>query len=107
MKLYYHAGLRELAKISGFQGATLLSLENCSNFKRTHQFFLQVWETLYREMLSVYMSNDSLGNVIDTAKCIISSALKGNRTADNLAERISQLLQDSSIYEDFFCFYPK
>ena len=31
------AGLRELAKTAGLQG------ENCSNFKCTHQFLLQVW----------------------------------------------------------------
>jgi len=33
MKMYYHAGLRELAQKSGFQGAILTSLENCYNLK--------------------------------------------------------------------------
>ena len=39
MKLYYNAGLRELAKASGFQDATLTALESRSNFKHAHGFF--------------------------------------------------------------------
>jgi len=102
--MYYHAGLRELAKVSGFQGATLTSLENCYNFKRTHQFLLQVWEALYREMFREYTLNGNLENVIDSTKCIISTALRENQTADHLAERITQLLQDSCVCDNFYNF---
>ena len=38
MKVYYEAGLKDLAKASGFQGETLASLQQCSNFKRVHHF---------------------------------------------------------------------
>ena len=57
MKVYYSAGLRELAKNSGYHGTTLKSIEQCSNFKRTHYFLLQTWEAMYRELLHVYITN--------------------------------------------------
>ena len=69
MKVYYRAGLQELAKSCGFQSATLKSLESCSNFKRTHSFLLQVWEALYREMIHTYISQANHRELISNVKC--------------------------------------
>ena len=41
MKVYFDAGLRDLAETAEFHDETLSSLAECSNFKR---FILQAWE---------------------------------------------------------------
>ena len=64
MKAYYHAGLKQIAKDSGYKSETLTSLENYSHFKRTHSFLLQVWEAMFTEIIHVFvMSNPQYTNL--------------------------------------------
>ena len=54
MKLYFHAGLRELAIEAGYKGSNLLALESSSNFKQTHILLLEAYQSVYLHALELY-----------------------------------------------------
>ena len=54
MKVYYDAGLKELAESAEHRGETLTSISKCSSFKRTHAFLTQAWEAIYRYMFKLF-----------------------------------------------------
>lgn len=56
MKPYFDAGLKELAKAAGYPTA---SIQVCGQFKRTHQFLFEVWEALYRVIISIFLKKQS------------------------------------------------
>ena len=56
MKIYWDAGLKQIAEASGFRGETLTSLEHCSNFTNTSRFLFQVWEALLQHMQTIWLS---------------------------------------------------
>ena len=100
MKIYYSAGLREMAKNSGYHGTTLKSVEQCSNLKRTHYFLLQTWEALYREMLHAYIVYT--GTTITTdANSILLASIQTKKSPNSVLQRISKLVEDSQTDEDF------
>ena len=91
MKIYYKAGLMELAECSDYRGATLKSPGQCSNFKRTHQFILQVWEALYREMLHAYLLKNENMKIFYEVKCLNSCNGTKTLTVTEHGENISTL----------------
>ena len=54
MKIYYDAGLHELAVASGYPPN---SIKHCTIFSRTHDFLLEAWERLYQHFLTVFLQN--------------------------------------------------
>ena len=84
MKVYYDAGLKELAEASGHRGETLTSIKNCSSFKRTHQFLVQAWEAVYRQMFRSFIAcaqNDdspSISDILSAAKANMLMCDEGN-----------------------------
>ena len=107
IKVYYQAGLKELAISCGFRSATLKSLKTCSNFKQTHLFLLQVWESLYREMIRTYTTHSNPSHLIDNVKCILDAALKESRTPYELMVRLTELSQDIDVLSNFMNFVHK
>ena len=101
MKIYYSAGLRELAQASGHRGQTLTSLESCSNFKRTHQFLLQAWEGLYREMINAFLAETDQHSTVEAAKCILSSATEQISSPVHVMQRTVELIQDGKVLDKF------
>ena len=94
LKIYFDAGLSELAKASGYQSIG-------SNFKRTHKFLLETWESLYRHFLSLFMSNQAPSDFLEYASEWIKSfptAQDQKRTHRNLKQMLEDL---SEKYEDF------
>lgn len=73
MKIYYSAGLKELAMASGYRGETLASVARCSNFKRTHAFLSQVWQAMYRKLVACFcLQNESMQEALtDLSEAVI------------------------------------
>ena len=82
----------EPAQCSGYRGATLISLGQCSNFKRTHQFIFQLWEALYREMLHAYLLKSKNMKIFDEVKCLMTAAIEQKHSPLQNIERIEALL---------------
>ena len=87
IKIHYHTGLKEIALHSGYKGETLTSIEKCSRFKRSHQFILQIWEAIYRAMISAFKTNNrSLHELIHP-----------HMTTSNMLESIHSLIKDADM----------
>ena len=54
---YYDAGLKDIAQKCGFKASILTSLSQCSNWRITHNFIMQVSEAIYRRMLATFMQH--------------------------------------------------
>ena len=102
MKIYYHTGLLELAKASGHKGETLTSLQKCTNFKRTHHFLFQVWQAIYRSMLTAFMNShpESLHLLTETLSHI-------TLTPKNVLEIAESILVTSKQRDEFYSFVQK
>ena len=105
MKIYYSVGLKELAKTSGFRAETLTSLEKCSNFKRTHQFILQAWQAIYRQMINAYLNSnkDLLPQLTEPLYSVLASDVAPTEMLVSVEELLSRLGQ----YEKFRAFVQR
>jgi hypothetical protein len=107
MKIYYHAGLKEIAQASGFHGATLTSLEKCSNFKHTHNFLLQVWEAIHRVMLLMYIEHSNRKTVVEDVTDMITTAVNDHISPLSFMSIVNQFLVEKNLEVTFFDFIKR
>ena len=88
IKIYFDAGLCELAKASGYQPNSI----GC-NFKRTHHFLLETWESLYRHFLHMFLSNQAPPDFM-TYACKWIKSFPPSKDQNNTLRNLSQLLDD-------------
>ena len=100
LKIYLDAGLRDLAKASGYQPNSV-----DSNFKRTHHFLLEAWESIYRFFLSQFLSKKAPPDFLRySADWINSFPSSQNQESAfrNLNEMITDITEKYSGFQDQF-----
>ena len=95
LKIYFDAGLSELVKASGYLPNSI-----GSNFKRTHRFLLETWESLYRHFLSVFLSQQAPSDFITHVAQQIKTS-PSTQDQVKIHKNLQQLLEDlSGKYKD-------
>ena len=110
MKIYYEAGLHELAVASGYPPN---SIKNCTIFSRTHDFLLEAWESFYQHFLTVFLQNmynpdtsttehsDTLAHVSQWLQSF-PTATSEQQCHRNLQELLSDVMEKHPMFlEDF------
>ena len=87
MKIYWDAGLKDLAKKTHFN-MNLSKLQTCGNFKKTHRFLMQSYEAIYMLQLKIFLSQRTSG----TTECTLSN--------DEILSKVKNVL-DTLIKVDF------
>ena len=57
MKIYWHAGLKNMAENAGNKRKILNSLEKCGNFQRTHNFLIQSFHAILRCQIDAFFES--------------------------------------------------
>ena len=95
LKVYFDAGLSDLAKTSGYQPNSI-----GSNFKQTHRFLLETWESLYRHFLSLFLSEQAPSDFCEYASDWIK-AFPTSQEQNSTVRNLKQMLEDFSEKYDF------
>ncbi len=95
MKPYFDAGLKELAKVSGYSVA---AIQACSKFKKTHYFIVEVWEAMYQTMVTKLFEHSESGNEPSTFThteliALVSDTITQTCCEGNIENKITEVLQ--------------
>ena len=103
MKPYFEMGLKELARISGYPVA---AIQNCSQFKQTHHFLMEVWQAIYEVIVKRFIEAETeSGSTSSHLTDIVKSASLGVKSSEaEFMARLAHLqekIQESSYHENF------
>uniref|UniRef100_A0A1X7U8W2 Uncharacterized protein n=1 Tax=Amphimedon queenslandica TaxID=400682 RepID=A0A1X7U8W2_AMPQE len=88
MKAYYGSGLESIAQSAGYSDSTIAK---CTNFKRTHQFLLKVWEALYRVIIKAYIDKNQKNDLLEEVTHLLISSAENKRSPKELMEMMNSL----------------
>ena len=94
VKPYFEPGLRELAKACKYP---LAAIKSCSQFKRSHNFILEAWETVYRVMVERFIESSNAPLTTD----YVSQAMK-NMSVGSDKEKTSKLTNNITCFKAAF-----
>lgn len=103
MKIYFDAGLKQLANLSGHRGETLKALSNCTNFKRTHR------EAFYMYMLDEFLK---VSNYSQEIKIQMKNALNNYSALDldhiePYFKAFYDFASDKAMHDPNWCFWSE
>ncbi len=107
MKPYFEAGLKELARVSGYP---VEAIQTCSKFKRTHYFILEAWESIYQVMMGKYFQyyeacpdlHDE--EIIATVKTALQKVDNNDYDATSSIADLQKSLSQLKFYDSFLTF---
>ena len=107
MKPYFDAGLKELARASGYPTE---AIQNCSKFKRTHCFLLEAWEALFRVVMELFLATDT--QVSPLIQDRVKDAFLKTKTGDSFSlnqviTTLHTVTTDSGFHAQFSSFVAK
>ena len=97
-KVFYDAGLKQIASASGYRGETLTSLQNCSNFSSTNYYILEAWEAIYIRIIESFLeySDEAKAKLLELLAVFDPSLLPGV-----LEQCVKPLKELAKLFEDF------
>ena len=65
---------------------------------------LHAWEALYGEMIDAYMMHTDQHDILEAAKCMLSTAIEQSRSPEQVMKRLEELICDAKMHKDFIVF---
>ena len=102
IKVYFDGGLSELAKASGYLPRSI-----GTNFKRTHRFFLESWEALFRVLMRFYVSKRSPHDILQQVSALITNFPQpvpqqtAHRNLKEMMETIKEKTSDNQRFQSY------